>query len=524
MTDDQQAELNPTEERPASDNDTPENQTPLDPEELYSQGMAYYRRRQWHQARACFEQLHALQPTRRGIEPLLNELDIFLKLESVENGTREELAPDGGEAETATVQVVKGGQRKKHGWWIGALVLVIVAGVVGGVYMYTQGMLPFLTPDQQTQSLRNQCQSYSVAQRYCRALEVCSELATAVPEDPEALNGVEKSKDKLYDEALAYVKANAIANALENLRCIFEYEPNYKDVRVMIDKLVIRQEMDQQYQEARGYLDSRAYGEAIKRLLQLRTVDAEYRPGTISDDLYEAYMGEGRQWLDMVEGELREVPDAQPSDVRFQITEDLLTKARQASKSYERALAERSASEEARTALTLAQLLGQGLQSYGARLWDQSITELTAIYAQDANYLSGKLAPILCDAHLHLGDIYLQEENYEAALAEYQAMASIEVCDAKLVETRMWEAGLPLTPTATPTFTPTPTDTPTPTQTSTPTLTNTPEPTATPTPEPTEPPKQDPPKQDPPKQDTPKPKDTPVPEPTAKPTLDIPPR
>jgi len=219
----------------------------------------------------------------------------------------------------------------------------------------------------------------------------------------------------------------------------------------------------------------------------------------------------------MVEGELKANPDAQPAEARFEITEELLTKERQASKSYERALAERPSSEEARSAQAMAQSLGQGLQNYGARLWSQSVAALTAIYAQNPNYLSGKLAMILCDAHLHLGNNYFQEGEYEAALAEYQAMASIEVCDAKLVETKMWEAGLPLTPTATPTFTPTPTHTPTPTQTSTPTLTNTPEPTATPTPEPTEPPK-------PPDQPKPQPSDTPVPEPTPKPTLDIPPR
>lgn len=264
-----------------------DNEAPLDPEELYSQGMAYYRRRQWQQARACFEQLHALQPTRRGIEPLLNELDIFIKLDSVEHGTQEELLPDGGEAASAAEQGVRG-QRKRHGWWVGALVLGIVAGVVGGVYLYAQGLLPFLTPDHQTQSLRNQCQSFSVAQRYCRALEVCSELATVVPEDPEALNGVEKAKAKLYDEALAYAKANAVGSALENLRCISDYDPDYKDVRTLIEELLVRQELDQQYQEARGYIDTRAYGEAAKRLLTLRAVAPEYRPGAISDDLYEA--------------------------------------------------------------------------------------------------------------------------------------------------------------------------------------------------------------------------------------------
>ena len=510
----EEANVNPedSEERDRPPSDTEEQ--PTDPDALYSQGMAYYRRRQWHQAKACFEKLHELQPSRRGIEALLHELDIFLQLESVENEANGYAYPDGAglEAAVAPEQGLKAADRKKHGWLIALLVLVIVVGTVGGVYLYSQGLI--LTPDRNVQSLRNQCQSYSVAQRYCQALDACSELATTVPDDPEALNGVEKAKSKLYDEALAYVKANAVANALENLQCIYAHDPNYQDVRVMIDQLLVRQDMDRQYQEARGYLDSRAYGEAITRLLKLRTMDANYRPGTLSDDLYEAYMGEGRQWLDLVEAEIKPVADTQPSNPQFAITEDLLTKVRQATKSYERALAERPTSTEAQTAQILAQMLGQGLQHYAARLWDQSARELATIYSKDPTYLAGKAAAVLCDAHLQAGNAQLAGGNYEAALVSYQAMATLNVCDAELVQTKVWEAGAPLTPTATPTFTPTPTDTPTPTQTFTPVPTNTPLPTPTPTPVPTNTP-------EPPK---PKPSNTPVPEPTATPTKYIPPR
>ena len=46
--------------------------------------MAYYRRRQWQQAREGFQQLKRIDPGRRGIDALLDELDIFIRLESLE--------------------------------------------------------------------------------------------------------------------------------------------------------------------------------------------------------------------------------------------------------------------------------------------------------------------------------------------------------------------------------------------------------------------------------------------------------
>ena len=117
---------------------------------------------------------------------------------------------------------------------------------------------------------------------------------------------------------------------------------------------------------------------------------------------------------------------------------------------------------------------------------------LEAIYQRDAGYFGGKAALVLCDARLHLGEFLLAGENYEAALAQFEAMQAMAVCDNELAAARADEAGLPLTPTPTPTNTPTatptntPTNTPPPTQTPTP-VPPTPVPTNTPMPEPTQP-------------------------------------
>jgi tetratricopeptide (TPR) repeat protein len=47
---------------------------------LYARGMAHYRRREWNEAKACFERLKAIAPERRVVDALLNEVEMFIQL------------------------------------------------------------------------------------------------------------------------------------------------------------------------------------------------------------------------------------------------------------------------------------------------------------------------------------------------------------------------------------------------------------------------------------------------------------
>lgn len=64
-------------------------------EDLYRKGMALYRARAWKEAKECFARLRELDPERRGIDWLLNELDHFLRLEQVRPGLAEGRAAPG---------------------------------------------------------------------------------------------------------------------------------------------------------------------------------------------------------------------------------------------------------------------------------------------------------------------------------------------------------------------------------------------------------------------------------------------
>ena len=72
---------------------------------LYEEGMAHYRRREWRLARACFERVKTLDPTRRGIDSLLGELNIFLQLESVEEAEQAQETDEEGQSFASEVEL-----------------------------------------------------------------------------------------------------------------------------------------------------------------------------------------------------------------------------------------------------------------------------------------------------------------------------------------------------------------------------------------------------------------------------------
>jgi len=453
----------------------------FDPEALYAQGMAHYRQRQWREARQCFERLHELEPNRRGIDALIRELDIFLQLETVSGEqAQEQDARDEGEISASSDGLGDSTSRRSSLWWVGLLVVLAVV-VGGGLYLYSSGRLPFLVQDQGERNLRNLGEAYMVAQQYSKAVEVYAKLATVVPDDPEAVNGLDKSKRRLYGEAIEYEKANDLPKALEDLKRIYQFDPGYEDVRVRIDRLEQRMEMDKILQEAQGYLEKRSYADAIKLLLKLRATDAEYGPGTISDALYTAYMGQANQLLDLVATEIQPAESPKPSEPAYAVSQETLSKLRQAIRALEKALAERSGSAEAKVAKSLADELNGGLDRYISLAWPEAIASLHKIYEQDPFYIKGKALELLCDATLHQGAALYARGEFAAAVGIYNSMAEIKGCDADLGRARAQEAGIPLTPTATPTSTPTATATvtPTPTRTRTPTMTVTPTLTAT---------------------------------------------
>jgi len=463
----------------------------FDPDALYNEGMAHYRRRRWRRAKACFDQVRQHQPNRRGVDALLRELDIFIQLESVESDARQEAPLDAeallGLTEEPELEVMPEEEEETshgRGWLIFGIMILTIIVVVGGVLWYSLGLPPF-GDNESEDSLRNLAQAYLIAQQYDKALVTYNKLVAIVPNDPEAQNGLEKSKAGIYREALDYEKAGNLDEALTRYLGLADVDATYEDIGERIPTLTTTQALESLLAEAQQYLERRSYGDAEKKLLEIRSRDDGFRPGTISDDLFETYMGRALLYLDMVADDIKRDEGAKPTEPSYTVTSDTLSKVRQAMRDLAKALEERPSHPKAQETSGLASALDSGLTSYGEWSWASAIEALTPVFTQEPAYLKGKVGLILCDAHLHQGEFAASNGEYFSALQQFQAMIDLGVCDGEQAQQRADAVGIHLTPTATPTFTATPTNTPTntPRPTATPTVTstptNTPEPTAT---------------------------------------------
>ncbi|MBN1401563.1 MAG: tetratricopeptide repeat protein [Anaerolineae bacterium] len=470
-----------------------------DPEALYDEGMAFYRRRQWREAQACFERVKALQPNRRGIDALLSELSIFLQLESVEEAEavqQVEVRADEPPVETPMAVPLRSTPSLRRSLWWALIVVLVTAVVVGGVFLYSSGR--FSSIAQSKDARMNKATSLLLRQRCAEALGVFAELLNEYPEDKEVIHGLDQAKGCLDDQVSESEHAADVADdlgeaathvdkALAGLRVIAAVDPEYRNARDRIERLGLLARVIQLHAEARAYLASQAYGDAIRRLQEIRSYDIEYRPGTIGDELYQAYMGRGALYLKLAADDLQPANAPKPEEPSYLISDGMLENLRRAQRDFEAAVSERRSSREAAQANALAMGIQEGLERYSDWAWEESSIALMAVYEADAMYFGGHVGSLLCDALVHQIRLMMQLEEIGSAVAARERMARVEGCAVGQVDALM----VVLTPTATSTPTHTPTVTPTFTNTPRPSPTATVTPTDTSTPEPTPEPKSD---------------------------------
>ena len=469
---------------------------------LYERGLAHYRRREWQEAHACFRQLKEEQPNRPRLDALLHELEALTRADSADDRASRGAEDGPAGVSRLTEQNIPGapdqpeetprGRRRGRRWLGIAGVCLLGLATVALVYLYHVGGIPLLSASD-VRAARNRCRSRVVAEKWCEALAACGELAALVPDDPEALNQVGRAKSALYDTAQEHIEREQLEEALAALRCLAEHDASYGDVGELLSETEQRQARTQRYetliadlQRVSASCDERDHSVAVAGydrvkvgIEGLRHADPNFQSQAISHLLYRVHMERGACYLGWVAAELSETTPSRLSEPRYVITDSLLAKLRSAVLHFQQALQERPDAIEAQTAARLTTGTQEGLERYSDWAWAQSIAALGSVCGEDAAYLGGKAALVLCDAYVHLGDLHLEAGAYEAALAAYRAMEALGVCEAEVVAARIERAVLPLTPTAT--VTPTPTQTPThtwvPTATQTPTETATPQPT-----------------------------------------------
>ena len=448
---------------------SPEEQSASEADLLYSRGMAYYRRRQWREARKCFMRLKVIQSERRGIDALLDELNIFIQLEEIQPERRPEVPSRTGRALDAADTAAEYGvpaQRGRRVWPVVLASLFIVA-VVAFAALYAEGMLPFVRDARREGRLRNLGQAYLVAGNYRGAINVFEELLSIVPGDREAEVGLAKA---YYEEAMGLVVARDWQAALDHLTAVQRVDPNYRDVEDQITVVSRQMQLESLFSRALTAYQAENWPSAIELFMQLQVVDETYRAQEVQRYLFDSHYRFG---LDLVA-----TSGANLEQVREAMTH--FDEASLLNPADGRPAAERE----------LAETYLEGCDLFNEGYWERAVAALSVVCVARPEYASGRAAQLLCQARLNIAQAHEEAGDLESARGEYELILSMGICDYDDVTARATRVSEALTPTATftntPTLTPTVTRTPiftaTPSRTPTSPYTATPVPTYTPVP------------------------------------------
>ena len=161
------------------------------------------------------------------------------------------------------------------------------------------------------------------------------------------------------------------------------------------------------FDEARGLVSQKQWGDAITRLEQLRTLQVGYRESEVNDLLYEAYVNSGKVAIASGQIEI-------------------------ARERFEAALAIRNTDPEVKRQRDMAELYLEGQQAVGFN-WQTAVQKFSALYQQDPNYDDVKRR--LFDAHLEYGDKACKEGAWALAQREYDGALAL-TNDSQLAQKR----------------------------------------------------------------------------------------
>jgi len=414
--------------------------SPSTPDALYAQGMAHYRRREWRKALDAFSQLKAVDPERRGIDALLSELEIFIKLQEIgpkepieEPITEEEVAPPAEPLATAEPPTEQYDRRA----------LLIVIGIVGLILaaLLIRSLLSANQEQPKLAALYAQGQARLAAQDYEGAVAAFEEILSRSPGDQQAQAALEQARrsrtlDQLYREAQQRISAEDWEGASKKLAAILSLEPAYRDARSLETFVNSRQHLVVLYNEGVHFFEQGDWVAARQRFAEVRDLDSQYRTESVQQYLFLTLLNEG---LSLING---------PTDSTEVV--------RQAVNRFGEALRLNPRSEQAQRERRRAVEFLEAHIAFDRGRWEEAINYADSLYSADPNYASGKLVAFIYQCYLELGETYESEGNDRKALLAYQAAAALPVPDPSEARARKEAIALRLFP-PTPTVVPTPT-------------------------------------------------------------------
>jgi tetratricopeptide (TPR) repeat protein len=439
---------------------------PPDPAEaLYYEGMAAYQHRNWEQALERFRRLKTLQPTRPGLDALLDEVQWFLQLEAA--------APDASAdlAHGAPRERTQPARRRGDAWrvwgvgllgFIGVVALLLVAlqvGAPGSAARSWQTFLPWnRASEQDAQELFNHGQERLTSGDYEGAQDAFRQLLAIAPDDPQARSGLARAERQQmlaqdYAAAEAAIAEDDWERAAAELGKILAVDSGYADAQARADFVARRSRLAALYADGSRLYDLGQWTAAIEQFEKIKELDSSYRTEAVNEFLFVCYLNAGQ---DLVEG----TGSGQPA-------EDLRA-VEQAVEYFSRALVIHPRNRGALEARRLGGLYLEALRTLASDERGEAQIRLEALVAEmqaseTPGFGQGRIAWQLYELLLADADGALRRGDVPAAIALYRRAQDVPVDDrSRAAEGEMLARSFTPTPTPRPTNTPTPVPTPRP--------------------------------------------------------------
>ncbi len=417
-------------------------------EALYYEGMAAYQHRHWREALERFTRLKELQPTRPGLDALIEEVRWFLQLEAA--------APVGRE-------LTEGSQRRGMGradlpklspWHRGLLVVLALVAVAATLLVAFQTRLPWswlpwrTANNQEIEQLYNEGQGRLAVGDYEGAEAAFQKILEIAPGNTEAELGISRAQRQQmlaqgYAAAGAAIAEEDWERAAIELSNILAVDPQYADAAARAEFVSQRQRLQGLYDDGSRLYDLGQWQEALGQFEKVRRLDPGYRAEAVNEFLFVSYLNAAEALL------------ATRGDDR--------TAVEQAVDYHQKALGIHPRNRSATDAYRLSRLYLDGMQAVAARDLPRARVQFEALLAEAPDYAGGAALRQLYELTVAEGRDALAAGNIPAALETFDRALGFGVTDTTAAQQgkQIALAATP-TPTTPPTNTPSPTSQPTP--------------------------------------------------------------
>jgi hypothetical protein len=263
----------------------------------------------------------------------------------------------------------------------------------------------------QITNLRNEADEALIAGDYARARQSLEKLQAALPEDSQTTDALEmieqvERSSVLYNEAKALMAAGSWDQAILTLIELQSLDAEYRDLPQLL--LVAResQAMDEQFQAAEEAFNGEDWPNAIARYEALREASLTFRFEEIQARLFESHLRYGQATL-----EESGTGEGQVSEAISHFSEALKIRPVDAKALDERRLAENY------------------LAALNSEDQDDVIDLLQTIYSERPDYAGNQVAQLLYSALIDRAESLLDSGHEAAAIADYQVAAQLLVDD-----------------------------------------------------------------------------------------------